>query len=587
MQGYFTDKTVIGDKLLEKKIRIQINQWAAGYNIDEFRNLGDRIDLKTIIYKPAYPAFLRTQFEEREKYKGHEPYTSQVLPPRKYQTLDAVQIWAINLPFPSGFTEQKKSFIVNGSQHVLDCFNCSGKGWITCPDCRGDGSVTCPRCGGQRTERCPKCGGSGSIRVSKSCPTCNGRGSWRTDELKYDSQLGRNISYEVVYHCNTCKGSGNISDNETCRTCGGRGKVTCSRCGGKGEVVCTTCRGTGRITCPECKGYKKLYHYYAVHQQLTVPVYSKALLNQNFRSDFMEFYENWKNYDALTILEHSSDGLMANPVPDGHDLTGLVQDLIETSDSDQSYSKKILFQDLTIKRIDAWEISYSWDGTTYKMLFYGNDLTIVPGKSPVYDYCNELITGSREAFNKGSYTKAARIIDRAEKINTYELRTTIATIRQQVYDVIRYSYRAGALAGSILSGLVALFTVYAYCSDYNHMLGYMHFLNRPRNWFHDYHPWAQALLAIVPVFFGYVASTATGESLGRKIPGSILRFCWGLAASVFFIGLFLAVWWVINITGITFLATLALWLIIKAIVIFLAIVFLIWKLITWIWNLIF
>jgi len=587
MQGYFTDETVTGDKSLEKKIRIQINQWAAGYHIDEFRYLGNKIDLKTIIYKPAYPTFLRTQFEEREKYKGHEPYTSQALPPRKYHNLDAVQIWNIELPFPSGFTEQKKSFIVDGSQHVLDCFKCSGKGWITCPECHGDGHVTCPRCSGSGTEKCSSCGGSGSIRVSKSCPTCNGRGSWRTNESKYDSQLGQSVSYEVVHHCSTCNGSGNTSVNETCRTCRGKGKVTCSRCGGKGEVVCKTCSGTGRITCPECKGYKKLYHYYAISQQLTVPVYSNILLNSNFRSDFLEFYENWKDYDGMTIFEHSSDGLMVNPVPDDHDLTGLVQDLIKTSDDDQSDPKKILFQELTIKRIDAWEISYSWNGKKYKMLFYGNELNIVPGKSPVYDYCNELIADSRSAFNKGSYTKAARIIDRAKKINPYELKTTIDDIRQQIYDVIRYSYHAGALAGSIFFGLIAFFTVFSYCSDYNHMLGYMSFLNRPGNWFHDYHPWAQALLALVPVFFGYFASVTTGEALGRRIPGNILRFCWGLAASVFFIGLFLAVWWVINVTGITFLATLVLWLIIKAIVICLAIVFLIWKLISWIWNLIF
>ena len=52
------------------------------------RNLGDKIQVNELWYKPAYPLTFRTQYETRAKDKNFAPYTGQNIPEFKDKCTD-------------------------------------------------------------------------------------------------------------------------------------------------------------------------------------------------------------------------------------------------------------------------------------------------------------------------------------------------------------------------------------------------------------------------------------------------------------------------------------------------------------------
>ena len=577
MEGYFLDKTVSDDKALIQNLKRQINQWAASYRLDEFKYLANKIEFGKIIYRPVYPSYLDAQFESRKKKEDYRPYTNQQIPERVYFNLSSLNIWEPTLPLPRALTEQTKSYIVPGSQYVKTCHHCAGTGTITCPKCSGAGKVVCHSCSGSGKQRCSSCGGRGHIHSDRTCTACSGRGRWSQEH-------GNRVEH---YTCSSCNGTGRIHVDERCSRCRGTGQVSCSTCHGTGKETCSRCGGRGEITCTTCEGHKRLYHYFAIEQDLSHSRYSINYICNNFEKDFLEFYENWQNIEGITIFEFSSSGVMENPIDPDHDLFSSVGTIIENSNADQHASKRILFEQLDIQRIDTWELHYVYNGKNYRMLFHGEDLQVIPGKSPIYDYCQNLYKEGWEKYNSGNYTAAGKIVNRLERFDTYEMREKVAKLKADVDEKLLEAYHAGALAGSLVFGLIAVFAIYTYCRDYNHVLSYMGFLNRSSNWFHDYHTGAQMLLGLVPVFFGYISSAAVGAGLAWRVPGNIPRFMTGVIGSVFFIGLYMLVWWVANVVGLTFLATIFVWGICKILIALFIVLAIIWKIISWIWGLIF
>ncbi|RKD91467.1 hypothetical protein [Mangrovibacterium diazotrophicum] len=587
MEGYFLDETIRGDKDLILRMKRQINQWAATYKIDEFKYLANKIEFGKITYKPEYPAYLRSQLEQRKKKEDNRPYTNQSVPDRIYFSLSQLNIWDPDLPLPKKFIEQTKSFIVPGSQFVKTCHHCSGHGKITCPSCSGEGQVTCSSCKGAGKQQCSSCNGKGNVSNSRSCSNCGGRGRWTTYEDRWNSDLQRHISTPIHNVCDACNATGYRYVTERCTRCRGTGQTSCSNCGGTGKVTCSRCHGHGEIVCPTCEGRKRLYHYLAIDQELSNDTHSIIYINENFEDDFQEFAENWSEIEGKPIFGFSSNGIMRNPVEATHDLYKSVGDIIRKSKSEENSIRRVLFQELKIQRIDTWELEYTFNGKKYRMLFHGDDLEVIPGKSPIFDYSSDLIDSAWGKYDNGNYTAAGRICDRVAKIDTYELRDNVEKLKNDVDEKLQAAYHTGALTGSLVFGVIALFAVYSYCNNYNHVFSYMSFINRTSNWFHDYHTGTQMLLAVVPVFLGYASGAAVGTGFRWRIPGHIPRFMVGLISAVLFTGLFLGIWWIANAIGVTFLATLFVWIVWKIIMVILIIVVLAWNVVSWVWNLIF
>lgn len=581
------EKVVTDDKKLEQRIRAAINEWAAGYKIDAFKHLGDEISIEKIFYRPAHPMHLQTQYEKRVKFADHRPYDNQHIPNRTYASLDDVKPWDINLNLPDAFIEQEKSFMIEGSQHVLNCYECKGSGKVTCPSCNGAGKKTCTKCSGSGKQSCHSCGGSGQKDSTESCSSCGGRGQWYNTEYRYDSSVGRSVSHQVHYTCNSCGGSGRRNVRIRCSSCSGTGKETCSNCGGSGKVTCSQCHGSGQITCPTCQGRGRLLHYYAIRQTLTAPVTSQMGVCSEFNEKFAEFVENWESYNCIKTHVVDCEQEMKHPLDEDHILYNLVKDQLAASHK-KAPGTRLLFQRLTFYRIDAWSVSYTWKGKPYSMLFHGEDLNIIPAKSPIYDYCESLVEKAVTVYNKGRYTATGWLMAKARHINPYELKSKIADLSETVKATLGKAYRAGALVGAILAGMVAAFALFAYCRDFNHMLDYMAFFNKSGGWLFKYHPTAMGLLALFMAYPGYLTATAIGtEWLERFIPSNVLRVAVGAILGIVMTGVFVGITWLANLIGLTLITTLLLWLAWTALRLIIAFFYLIWKIVTWLWNLIF
>lgn len=207
MSEYIYEKDASKDEQLIKDIRQKINNWGNNIPHHDFQNLGDKIEVLSLWYKPSYPIRFSSQFESRFKGEDYQPYNGDSIPTRKYYSLDDLKSWDITLlPEVEQFAENESICYVQGSQYVENCHTCYGHGVVTCPKCKGHKKIKCPRCKGRGKNNCHNCGGAGE----NTCSSCGGSGSkyqeCAKEEVGYIDTDGR-AHYRT---CSKCKGIGGV-----------------------------------------------------------------------------------------------------------------------------------------------------------------------------------------------------------------------------------------------------------------------------------------------------------------------------------------------------------------------------------------
>lgn len=119
---------------------------------------------------------------------------------------DDVVEFKVNNLFVFDLTE-----ITSEANHLEDCENCNGRGYMGCEECYGSGNVECRDCNARGMIECNCCDGEGRDELGDDCDCCDGSGE---------------------YECDRCDGTG----NEECSWCGGEGRFECSDCEGSGET---------------------------------------------------------------------------------------------------------------------------------------------------------------------------------------------------------------------------------------------------------------------------------------------------------------------------------------------------------------
>lgn len=575
-----------GDKKLESSLRKSMNQWAASVPNHPYAKLGDNIQVKQIFYKPAYPVRLQSQFEERGRHEGHEPFANQKFPQRNLFKLSDFRAWDIELPDINDFTDSSLNYIVNGSQHVENCFKCEAKGWITCVTCHGAKQLTCPSCRGAGETKCSNCSGGGTLR----CNNCSGSGTIRRQVTRstqvwiperYDSngyKIGNTgtyttqTSYDTVSEsCSSCNGRGRI----TCSTCYGDGKISCKRCGASGKITCGTCSGSGRNTCPICQGKKQLLHYFYVKRDLSFTDQKTCVIHGEVYDRFPQFLEEYEHYESNNQFSKLQKRIESGQLPEDNHLNEFVDRFINNAHQEATDIHSLKFQQLDIERIDAWEMHYLFKGKKYIMLFVGSDFQVIPGLSPIYEVSFELWSRAVAAAKARLYSRSRRLLKKAESIGTFEIQDDLEDALDVVESKISDSYKFGTLIGALLSAFLGGFLAYTYFHDVNYVLDYAAFINKSGNWLYDYHPQAMTISFLVLVFFGYRKSLKLWKYYGSAVPGATVRILLSALSLILLSVILLIVLVSLNITGITVLLALAFWIamwVIK-IVVFLAVLF--------------
>lgn len=599
-EKYSYEKDVSGNKKLENALRQSINQWANSIPHHPYKNLGDKITVKSIWHKPAYPVRLRSQYEERSKHKDHEPFTGQKIPPRKYHELSDFNSWDISLSEINDFIDTTDKYYVNGSQYVADCHHCEARGWMTCNTCHGHKMITCPECRGAKKVQCDSCGGRGDYR----CDNCGGSGYSKKQVARSktvwvqnpDGNGGHNETktyYETVSEpCRSCGRTGRL----TCKTCGGDGKVTCPRCKGRGEIICPTCLGTGRVVCPVCDGKTQLMHHFYIERKLEYTDKKTCVIHEDIYESFPEFLDEFPNYESKVVFSQKADALKENQLPKDHHLNSYINKFIKQAGDEETETHSMQFQQLDISCIDTWELRYQLKGKEYVMAFTGSNYQVIPGLSPIYEVAYEYWEKGIAAKRFFLYSRASRFLTKAYKIDVFEMKLKVSTALEIVKDKLDQSYGLGAVIAFLLSIFFGGFVAYTYFSEVNYMFGYVSFINNPDNFLYPYHAWSQTLFSVFLIFLAFLSAKSWIKKVGHHIPSAILRVVTGIVFTLVISAIFLAVWALLNATGISIIITFIVWLVVKILWILwwvikiiiglvILVVQLVWGVLKWLWGL--
>ncbi len=587
------------------KLIVGVNKWANSIPHHPYKNLGNKIEVKSVHYRPAYPIIFKSQYEERQKSKGHEPYTGQKIPERTYYDLSEVNSWDLTLNEVESFINDTENYYVKGSQYVENCHHCHAKGWITCTQCGGAASVTCPSCNGSKVKTCSSCNGHGQSTCSscngkgyvdskRQCGTCGGYGQVRNPGYKPQSTgLGADHREWVPCYncggkghtgsttrCGSCSGSGKVQ----CRTCGGKGKVTCSRCHGSGRITCPKCSGTGKNTCPTCEGHKQLMHFFRVTRKLRFSRQATCIIHDSIFDKFPEFNDKWETFESSRKINQTEDFIESSPLPKDHFLHKFIAGKIKQAVLDKGDYEQILFQNLEVNIIDAWELEYTFNGKYYSMVLYGSNYDVIPGNSPIAEVAYSYLKRSKTLVNLRAYTMAWRLIRKSQKIGTYEIAEEVDLALDRIESKLNESYGFGSKAAGLLLAFFGSFVAYQYFSKINWVFDYVSFINNPENFLYSYHAWAQTIAVALLCYWSATPSTVILKRLKGHIPSGTTRFIAGFTLTVIIGSLLSVAWGFLNATGITIIAAFIAWLAVKIFKIVVVIIYLLYKVIAWIFG---
>ncbi|MDM8160121.1 hypothetical protein QUH73_09880 [Labilibaculum sp. K2S] len=554
------------DNKLRKKLTQKITEWAASIPNHPYTDFGNKIEITDIQYLPAYPITLHTQFERRSKHEGHKPYKGEKIKERTYKALSDFDVWEFECPELSSFTNSEKNYILECSKHIKNCFICNAQGWINCVQCHGNKHIDCSKCKGSGKETCSKCKGNGT----EQCANCKGLGYKSKPETQikkifyeekngpYYPKYNRNgyfreehYSVYVKEPCNQCSGNG----KQTCSKCGGQGKLTCSTCKGTGSVTCPTCKGSGRNQCPECKGHKHLLHYYYITQNLNFNTQEEYHFHPEIQEKFPEFMQKAEVINRTTLQSRGIDDETINIFPKEGHINQLTNSLLENAYKEKKEDEIIRFQHLDIELIDTWMMSYKFEDNNYDILFYGDDLEVIQGNSPMSNLAKEYWTKGYDHAKFYLITQARNFFKKAESINSFEIQEHILSSLETIENRIRISFQLGIYVSLLFFATIGSIYSFQYYKYINYVFNYVDFINNPESWLYTYHTWTQTIvhLALSVLSAYYVKKIATQHIV--KIPGFFTRVLTGLLLnSIVTICSFL-IWGFLNALGISLIMT--------------------------------
>lgn len=578
------------DRAAEARVRKYINAYAASSKGHPFANYGDDIKLDTYELCPIYIVSLRTQYDYRYVDSGSYPYKNTALPARSVFNMAEVDPWSFELRTTDRFVEAQCADEVEGSQVVRDCIKCSGTGTVTCPTCGGKGTVACPKCGGSGSTPCNVCGGRGS----NQCTACHGSGTiQKSREERYilsdtnwdgTKKSSPTYGYRTIYttvSCSSCNGRG----KNDCNACDGTGKRTCTACD-NGRVTCSQCNGNKKVTCDTCMGHGRLVHAFYVNQKLYNTRDKSYFFDPRVR-DVAEIYEQ-NTYRGHTVLDRTAARLEPGFFSGESGMAAELNKFIAKHEGESSRSTRILFQQATIFRIDAWWVEYTYGGKHYDGVI--SDDHFYAGVSPISEFSDEVLEEADKHLGGTGTLKARKFVDQAESLDVYDNRARVSRLRELVEKHLNTMYKLGT---DLMFWLIALFVtpfLYNFYDSLNPVLRYAHFTNDPL-W--GPYNWVPAIQCVIFLLLLLIAKIGlNGINHGRDRHVSVFGFILsGMGLYLIAAVVILAVVLGLNYLGLSIVTTwvgYAIWRVIRFVLLAVVLIAaLLVELVKWLWGLIF
>ncbi|MGN0214194.1 MAG: hypothetical protein ACI4AH_05220 [Muribaculaceae bacterium] len=569
------------DKAMEQRIRQAVNTYAKNIPHNPLSSLGDYISIGTVSLRPMYTLKVDTQYERRWKADFDDPYRG-----RAGRYVPDKPVWSLTLnAAPSTLTNVTHKHVIQDSEQIYTCRTCSGSGKVICSKCHGDGKVDCSSCGGRGTSACSSCNGEGS----KHCYSCSGNGFVKVtrQETRYRGNVTELVTIHENKSCSSCGGRG----RKICTSCNGQGSLTCSSCNGKGRIKCRTCGGDGRVLCPTCDGQKQMIHYRAVLQEFS---YSH---NTNYVSDtsmfssgeFAEIHSKYKGYEVYSEVNPKSNITNQKLSELNQQMGSFLQTMLN---KENVANKTIIYQKLTITRLDAYYFEYTYKGSTYQGVLMGG--VFRPGNtSPISEHAEEVMDNTEHYMRCRMFPQAWHHSNIASDMNVYGTRSRAAKLLAVAKRKMGHLHEMGAVIAFIMLLLVGVPYIYNFYELYNPVLKFVAYANDPNTMGYDNYPLSMTLISIVVMWLVYLRCK---RPLIPKLYYATTRLntigvLWGFVSFTVMSVLALVATDVIVALGgsilVEWIVGLVLWLLKAVLVIVFFIIILAWELLSWLWGLIF
>jgi hypothetical protein len=424
------------------RLRAKVSEWASSIPHHDLTDLGARMEIVSVFFRPAYCVSLISQYESRSLCQGQKPDTGVSAPDLIKDC--KVNVWTLPLHPFTGFKEHTKDYTVENSEVYYDCPQCGRRLYITCRACGGLGSQTCGGCGGHGKLRCEECEGG-----YKKCWSCSGRG-------QVEAQVSTSYGYQRVYqNCSHCAGRGHT----LCSACV-HGFKTCFYCQGHGKTVCGYCRGDGQVVCDGCRGGGTITSYLYTHQKFSLRPSGKNIIHpsvcESFSKEFLAGFEKNLGKEARLLFEE------LRPEWAAQDFSGLRYDCLKRAAEELVRSAKsqekqrspfkgshIVRQKFAIFREEIACVEYRYYDKSYKVYVYGKSGKVWADQSPVHDVEKNRVAKAGDLFKERKYTEAIELMRKAAAMAPSN--KTYPEFIQRILSAIRKQYLWGGATGGTVS----------------------------------------------------------------------------------------------------------------------------------------
>lgn len=356
-------------------------------------------------------------------------------------------------------------------------------------------------------------------------------------------------------------------------------------------MTCSKCGGDGRVTCHTCVGQKRMISYRAVMQEFS---YSH---NTNYVSDtsmfssgeFADIHSRYKGYEVYS--ETNSKGKITS-----HKLTELNQQMGGFLDkmltAEAKSGKSIIYQHLTITRLDAYYFEYAYGGSSYQGVLLNGEFH--PGKiSPISEHAEVVMDNTERYMSRRMFPQAWHHSNIASDMNVYGTRSRASWLLAIAKRKMTHLHEMGAAIAFILILFFGVPCIYHFYDVYNPVLKFMAHANDPNTMGYDYYPMSMTLLSIVIMWLVYLRCKLP---LWPKLYYATTKLntigvLWGFVSFTLLSALALVVADLIVALGgsllVEWVVGFVLWLLKVALMIVVVVIMLAWEIISWLWGLFF
>jgi antitoxin component YwqK of YwqJK toxin-antitoxin module len=398
------------------KLRKRLTAFADKIPHHEIKNLGETITVVVARRLPVYSIEWTVLFERREAAERQRPNDGTGAVPRRGFDPHTYDVWAQQLPHPTGFESKTEEVPLEGTQRVRKCGQCAAEGAVTCDGCGGQQQVSCPNCNGSGVQACGGCLGTGRTLESYT-------------ERRQQHCRGP-ILAGVPSHCNggfdkhgrvcsNCNGTGIEWYNHTgmrqapCPACGAGGRVRCGSCNAAGVVTCPRCQGNGRLTCPTCSGDGQVVHYLAAIRSFEPHSASLVVPAKECPKRCVEALDARADFEQV-LQTANLEGELAPDLGDGMEhLSGDVRDVQMKVRAGVKAEGRLAGERLRIGRASVYRLDYSLDGKAFTAWFAGDDGPVHAPVNPLTDSVARSVEAATAAWSEGRQREGEWVLRKA------------------------------------------------------------------------------------------------------------------------------------------------------------------------------